>query len=379
MSSRSGTVPGRPPAADAVGHRAASGVLEAHREQRRAEDLGQGRQIEDRLDVGRRGVGGARQPAEGEAAADAVGVADLDDRAGRRAGRERRADHGLDGGDAGGERGGIGHERSRRDHAGAGDGVRDGGTSGATISATRDGHGGADERVPGPRDRRRPPDREHGRDAGHHPREHGVAADRRPQRADQERAEHRAGRQAEHGEAGVEDVLRHVLGGERHRHLHEAPAERGDARHAEEVRVVGVRPDVGPVEVVDGGGGERVDRRRQRRGDDGRDDQAGEARARGCGGRRPRRSCRRDRPAPAAASAGRRPTASRRSAGTARTGRTRPGRWRRRPTPRRRATAPRAGAARRTDRCPARRGSGPSRRSARTTACRSCADSRRDR
>ena len=53
-----------------------------------------------------------------------------------------------------------------------------------------------------------------------------ALADARHQRAEQERAEHRAGRERQHREAGVEHRAIHPLRAERDAELHDAPADR---------------------------------------------------------------------------------------------------------------------------------------------------------
>ena len=61
------------------------------------------------------------------------------------------------------------------------------------------------------------------------------------------------------------------------RELHDAPRHRGLLRDAHLRGLIGRRVDVGQVEIADRRRRHRVERRRQRRGDDGRDDEAGEA------------------------------------------------------------------------------------------------------
>ena len=140
-----------------------------------------------------------------------------------------------------------------------------------------DRHARADERVPGPGDRRPQPDRQHRRQAGEHAGHHRARADAWHQRADDERAEHRSRRQRQHREPRVEHRPLHRLRAQRHADLHHAPEHRRDLRHAHQRRVVRVGADVLHIEIVDRRRRHRVDRRRQRRRDDRRDDEAGRA------------------------------------------------------------------------------------------------------
>ena len=157
--------------------------------------------------------------------------------------RERRADHRFGGGHAGVERG-----RDRTWPAPDGSAparpapvAATRARTAPTMSAIADRHRGADQRVPRPRDRRRPPHREHRRRS--RPASRRTPRCRRPKAA--------ACRCRKAPSTAPEDrpstvrpasstPCRMCCGAERDDHLHEAPPDRGDARHAHQVGVVGV-------------------------------------------------------------------------------------------------------------------------------------------
>ena len=98
------------------------------------------------------------------------------------------------------------------------------------------------------------------------------------ERAEQERAEHRAGRERQDGEAGIEDRAMHQLRADARRRSARCPrATVAWPRHAHLRGLIGVGPNISQIEIVDRRRGHRVERRRQRGGDNRRDDESGEA------------------------------------------------------------------------------------------------------
>ena len=68
-----------------------------------------------------------------------------------------------------------------------------------------------------------------------------ALADRRRERAEQERAEHRSRRKRQHREAGIEHRSIHELRADRHRQLHDAPGHRRLLRDAHLRGLIGGR------------------------------------------------------------------------------------------------------------------------------------------
>ena len=153
-----------------------------------------------------------------------------------------------------------------------------------TSEADRDRHERADGDVPGPGhagpaedDRGEPADGQ----ADHQARDHaGHRAGRgggAREDAEQERAHRGARGVAERGQAGLERGV-DPLGDQRHRHLQHPTDDGEDPAHPELLGVGRARAEVGEVEVAHGGGGHRVERRRQRGGHDRGEDEARPAR-----------------------------------------------------------------------------------------------------